>query len=128
MKRRGFTVIEVVIVSVFLITAGIILALQLKSIRSEQENSHRKTAINAIYYSLEESFYPANKYYPERITDGTLSAIDQALLTDPNGNKIGSPKSDYRYEGKDCKDNQCQGYTLRATLDNEEDFIKKNRN
>lgn len=128
MRKQGFTVIEILIVSAFLITAGIVLMLQMQRISTENTNSQKKTAINAIYYSLEESFYPANKYYPESIDEDTLSTMDSALLSDPAGKALGDSESSYRYEATDCQDNKCKSYTLRAILENEEDFIKTSQN
>lgn len=127
MRKQGFTVIEVLIVSVFLITAGIVLLLQLQRISTEDKNSQKRVAINAMYYSIEESFYPANNFYPESIDKDTLTTMDPALLSDPDGLFIGDSQSAYRYEATNCQAGQCQAYTLRALLDDEEDFVKTNR-
>lgn len=127
MRKQGFTVIEILIVSAFLIVAGVVLILQVQKMNSETTNSQKKVAINAIYYSLEEAFYPANNYYPEAIDKDTLKTMDADLLTDPNGHTLGESESAYRYETSDCQDGKCKSYTLRATLENEEDFVKTNR-
>lgn len=128
MRQTGFTVIEILVVAAFLITAGVVLFIQLERVDIENSNTQKKTAINAIYYSLEEGFYKENKYYPENINDDTLETMDSELLTDPYGVKLGEPGSDYRYEPKDCKDGKCSSYVLRANLEKEEDFVKKSRN
>lgn len=128
MRQRGFTVIELVIASAFLITAGVVLLFQLQKINTESENSQKKAAINAIYYSLEESFYPTNKYYPEHITKDTLKTMDSALLTDPDGIALGEEGSSYRYEPKNCQDGKCKQYSLRTSLSQEDDFVKNSRN
>lgn len=129
MKKSGFTVIEVLVVAAFIIGAGVVLMFQLQHMKKEDDNSKKKIAINAIYYSLEESFYQTNKYYPENIKPNTLKTLDPELLTDPNGIKLGQEGSSYRYEPKSCStDGKCESYSLRATLDGEADFIKKNRN
>lgn len=127
MRQRGFTVIELVVVILFLVGAGMVLLFQVQKINSENDNTHKKTAVNAIYYSLEESFYPANKYYPEHIKEDTLKTMDPELLVDPEGSQIGESDSAYRYEPTDCQDGKCKSYTLRAILTGEEDFIKKSR-
>lgn len=127
MKKSGFTVIEVLVVAAFLITAGVVLLLQVQKIHTEDINSQKKTAINAIYHSLEEGFHPAHGHYPEYIEDDTLPTMDATLLTDPNGHRIGTGESSYRYEPKDCQDGQCESYTLRATLENEDDFVKSSQ-
>jgi prepilin-type N-terminal cleavage/methylation domain-containing protein len=128
MKQRGFTIIELLAVVAFLIAAGVVLFFQIQKINTENENSQKKVAINAMYYSLEESFYPAHGYYPEHINDDTLTTMDAALLTDPSGVKLGEEGSAYRYEPKNCQDGKCKVYTLRATLTNEDDFVKQSRN
>ena len=128
MRKQGFTVIELIVLSTFLIVAGVVLLLQIQRIGSENTNSQKKVAINAIYYSLEESFYPNNKYYPESIDKDTLKTMDPSLLTDPSGVALGESDSSYRYEPTNCDDGKCQSYKLRAILDNEDDCVKTNRN
>lgn len=129
MKRsRGFTVIELLIVATFLITATVVLFVQYRNLTNQLDNDKRRTAINAIYFSLEEGFYKTHSYYPEAIGDETLPTMDKELLTDPNGVKLGESDSVYRYEPANCQEGKCQEYTLRTSLNNEEDFIHENRN
>ena len=125
---KGFTVIELLIVATFLITATVVLFIQYRNLTNQLDNDNRRTAINAIYFSLEEGFYKNNSYYPEIIGDETLPTMDAELLIDPNGVKIGESDSVYRYEPANCQDGKCQEYTLRTSLTNEEDFIRQNRN
>ena len=127
-KKAGFTVIEVLVLVVFLTACGVILTLQRNDIGARNRDSHRKTAINAIYFSLEEVFYQQNKYYPETISDQNIKAIDPELFTDPTGAVLGEENSNYRYEATDCQDGKCKKYTLRANLEKEDDFIKRSRN
>lgn len=128
MKRtQGFTVIEVIVVILFLSIATTVLFIQKDNIAATQRDDKRKTAINAMYYSLEEVYFEKNKNYPAEITDKTVTALDPALLTDPNGVKIGDKDSNYRYEGVDCNNDTCKGYSLRADLEKEADFVKTNR-
>lgn len=128
MKRHaGFTVIELCFV-IALLAIGLATAMvQLHKVRDARDNTLKKTAINAIYYSLEESFYKQHQYYPETLADDTLPTMDNALLTDPQGKKIGAADSAYRYETHNCQDGKCKSYTLRAILKNEADFVKQNR-
>ena len=93
-----------------------------------QRDEQRKESINAMYYALEEGFYPANGYYPESISEDNLKVMDPALFTDPYGINLGVEGSSYAYEAADCEDGKCQEYTLRAILEKEDDYIKKNRN
>ena len=128
MKRtHGFTVIELIVVVVFLSLAAIVFFAQKNNLEVAAHDSERKTAINAMYYSLEEVFYANHKYYPQTISADNLTSMDPALFTDPNGIKIGAGSSDYRYEATNCTNDQCKSYTLRSTLENEADYIKQSR-
>jgi hypothetical protein len=71
-------------------------------------------------------YYPANGYYPSTVSSSNLTAIDPSLFTDPNNNKIGTAGSDYSYTPTNCVNNQCTAFTLRATLENEADYVKTN--
>lgn len=125
--RAGFTVIEVLVVLLFLIIALAIFLTQKASVDSAVRDSERKSAVNAIYYNLEEVYYKKTGYYPEFIDNSTLTALDPDLLTDPNGNVIGSPNSTIIYESNSCSlDGKCQGYSLRAELENEAEYRKSN--
>lgn len=139
MKQRGFTVIEIVVVIAFLLFAGVLFLSQKNSLETAHRDEKRKTAINAMYYGLEESFYKEHKYYPEKIDEKNLTTVETSLFTDPNGVKLGQittkvddtevpVQSDYRYEPTNCVDGKCKGYTLRADLEAEGDYIKKSRN
>lgn len=127
MKQRGFTVIELLVVIVLLISAGVIGWRQFNEVQSIARDDKRRIAINTMYYNLEDIFYKTNKYYPEKISEDNLTSMDASLFTDPDGNKIGTGASDYRYEPTNCADNRCKGYTLRADLEREADFVKTSR-
>ncbi len=124
---HGFTVIEVIVVAVFLSVATSVLFVQKNNIAATHRDDQRKTAVNAMYYSLEEVYFAKNGYYPSEITDKTLPSVDPALLADPSGVKIGDKTSNYRYEGSNCDNDKCKGYSLRADLEKEADFVKTNR-
>ena len=128
MKQRGFTIIELLAAVVVLVTIGAVFLVQKTNLESASRDDTRRTAINAMYYNLEDVFFVKNKYYPQSIDEKNLTAMDSALLTDPNGHKVGTGDSDYRYEPKDCSlDGKCKGYTLRAQLEDEADYTKSNR-
>lgn len=128
MKQRshGFTVIEVVTLILFLGVATIVLFTQRNSLMAAQHDTQRKTAINAMYYNLEEVYYGAHHSYPAKIDSKVLTAMDPALFTDPNGIVLGTSGSDYRYAGEDCniEGTECKSYTLQATLQKEAPYSK----
>lgn len=128
MKQRGFTVIELLVAITILITVGAVFFVQKSNLESASRDDTRRTAINAMYYNLEDVFFVKNKYYPQTIDSKNLTAMDADLFTDPDGITLGTSGSDYRYEAKNCTlDGQCKAYTLRASLENEADYVKENR-
>lgn len=129
MTRRtsGFTVIELLIIVVVLSLAGIIFFVQKNNLQVIARDTQRKTAINAIYYSLEEVYYKQHSAYPKTITSNILPAVDPETLIDPDDSAIGEATSNYRYIPVNCTDNTCKSYTLRTTLENEADFVKQSR-
>lgn len=128
MKQRGFTIIELFALILLIFIIGMVFWTQKNNIETASRDDKRKTSINAMYYGLEEVYYPAHKSYPRTLTESTLPSVDPAVFKDPKGNKIGQASSDYSYEGKACTDDQCKSYTLRARLENEADYVKDSRN
>ena len=128
MKQRGFTVIELLVVLVLLIVGGWLFFSEKDSVSAVQRDAARKVAINAMYYDLEEVYYPQNNYYPQSISSKILRAMDPALFTDPYGVQLGESGSDYSYDAIGCTtDGHCSGYTLRSNLERESDYVKTNR-
>ena len=127
-SSRGFTIVELLIVVVILAGASVLFFLQKSQVESAARDTTRKTAINAVYYGLEEVYYKENQAYPRTITSETLPSVDPELFTDPNDIRINESDSNYRYEGTNCSGDTCKSYTLRTTLENEADFIKESRN
>ena len=128
MKHRGFTIIELLITLVVLGIALWLFVSQQDNVTAAQQDASRKVAINAMYYNLEEVYYPQHGYYPQNIDSKTLRAMDPALFTDPFGEKLGSADSDYRYDATQCTtDGHCASYTLRSVMQREADFVKTNR-
>lgn len=126
--KKGFTVFEIIVVAVF---AGLVLLfffLQQQNVDAMNRDEQRKTAINAMYYALEESFYPQNGYYPEQISEENIAVIDPALWTDPNGINLGEIGSNYHYEPANCDQGKCKEYALKAELERENTYVKYNRN
>jgi len=127
-RTDGFTVIELLVIVLVLGAASVLFFVQKGNLEISARDQQRKTAINAMYYSLEEVFYKSNSFYPTTIDETTLPSVEPALFTDPPGVKIGQAASNYRYEPVNCTDSKCKGYTLRSTLENEADFVKESKN
>lgn len=128
MKQRGFTVIEILIVIVLLGVGSWLFFAEKSRVDATARDLKRKTAINAMYYNLEEVFYQKNKFYPTSIDEKNLRAMDPELFKDPAGVKVGDTSSTYRYEGTGCStDGKCTGYNLKAQLELEEDYTKHQR-
>ena len=126
--KSGFTILELVIVIAVAAFAVVLFFVQKANVDAMNRDKDRKTAINAMYYALEEGFYAENGYYPETISEKNLTMIDPQLFTDPSGKVLGDSGCSYVYEAADCVDGECKEYTLRADLEKEEDYIKRNRN
>ncbi len=126
-QSRGFTVIEIIIVIAVLGIASVVFFVQKNNLETAARDEQRKTAINSMYYSLEEVYYRDNNAYPRTINAETLPSVDPELFKDTNGVTIGDGNSEYRYEATDCNGDTCKSYSLRATLENEADYIKTNR-
>ncbi len=125
MKDRGFTVVEVLAFFMLLSVVGVIFLSQKNALDAIHRDRERKTAINEIYYNLEEVVYPTLKGYPSVLSPKQLKTLDSAYLTDPEGYKIGNKDSSYRYEPTGCNGGTlCTGFTLRTELEREADFVK----
>ena len=129
MKKKGFTVLELILCIVFVGIFVVLFFLQKVNVDAMDRDEKRKVAINAIYYALEEGYYPENEGYPEEIkTPDILPWIDPNLFTDPNGNNLwGEYGSDYSYEAYNCEDGKCKSYQLRSLMEKEEDYVKTSR-
>lgn len=127
-SSRGFTVIELLIVVVLFAVASVVFFVQKNHVETAARDEARKTSINAMHYSLEEVYFKANGSYPRTVNAETLPSVDPDLFQDPQDVKIGESTSDFRYEPLNCDGDACKGYTLRANLENEDDFVKTNRN
>ena len=114
--KKGFTVIEFVIVAVFLSLLFVLVIVQKSDLEAFLRDEKRKTATNAFYYALEEGFYAENHYYPELISAEVLPVVDAELFTDPAGYQLGDPLSSYTYESVNCVDAKCHVSTLKTKL------------
>jgi len=127
--KKGFTVLELVLCIVFVGVFVVLFFLQKVNVDAMERDEDRKVAINAMYYALEEGYYAQNGYYPETIeSEEVLPWIDPNLFTDPSGFPLWTADSSYSYESSDCENGKCKEYTLRATMEKEETYVKSNRN
>lgn len=124
-KQSGFTVVELLVAVTLLLAAGVLFMQQKSQIEKLDRDRERKTAINAMYYSLEEVYYAANKSYPSAINKTNLTSMDPTLFKDPHGVSLGDQGSTYHYDPTGCNGNACSGYSLRAELEEEADYTKK---
>lgn len=127
-RTSGFTVLELIVVIVFVLILGTVFYVQKRDLQVGKRDAQRKTAINAIYYNLEDVYYPTHKGYPQTLAADQLPGLDPDQLKDPNGVTVGDQKAQYRYEPKDCKDHLCKSYKLTASMEHEADYIKQSRN
>ena len=126
--KKGFTVPEIFIVCAFATLALILFFLQKSNMNAMARDEDRKTAINAMYYALEEGYYVEHGYYPESISEDVLTVMDPSLFTDPFGFNLGEEDSAYSYEPANCENGKCKEYMLRTKLEKEDDYVKRNRN
>jgi len=127
--KKAFTVLELILSIVFVAIFVVLFFFQKRNLDAMDRDEHRKIAINAMYYALEEGYYAQNKYYPENIESAdVLPWIDPNLFTDPRGVNLWDNGGNYSYETSDCTDGKCKSYTLRAQMEKEEDYVKTSRN
>lgn len=127
-EKKGFTLIEVMIVGAFAALLVVLFFIQKADIDAMSRDDDRRTAINAMYYALEEYYYPKYGYYPSEISEENLPVIDPELFTDPFGTNIGIDGSNYSYEPANCNsNNECKEYILRSQLEKEDMYIKKGK-
>lgn len=124
MNKRGFTVIELLVVTVLFFAVGVLFWVQKSNVEAMARDDKRRMALNAMYYTLEKVYYPANKAYPKTINATVLASVDADMFKDPNGVAIGQKDSNYTYEPLNCHESVCKGYTLRAKLEKEADYVK----
>lgn len=128
-EQKGFTLIEVMIVGAFAALLVVLFFIQKANVDAMNRDDQRKTAINAMYYALEEYYAPNHDgYYPAELSEDNLPVIDPQLFTDPFGTNLGTDGSSYSYEPANCDaENNCKEYILRAQLEKEDVYIKKGK-
>ncbi len=124
-KQSGFTVIELLVVIVLFVLAGIFFLQQKNEIERVDRDRERKISINAFHYSLKEVYYKQKNSYPRTIDAKILPSVDPELFKDPNGVAVGEQNSNFRYEGLGCEGDVCTNYSVRADLEAEDDFVRR---
>lgn len=134
-KSAGFTIIELLVVIVLFATMCGLFLSQKNNFEAASRDDRRKADINTLYHNLEKVYYAKNKSYPDTLSSETLPAVQPDTFKDPNGIKINevrienellgtTSRSSYTYEPLDCKNGKCGGYTLRANLEKEADYVR----
>ncbi len=127
--KKGFTVLELIVCIIFVGIFVVLFFYQKINADAMERDETRKTALNAMFYSLEEGYREQNGAYPEKIDKAeVLPWMDPNLFTDPYGTPLWEEGSNYSYEGKNCEDGKCKSYELRSVMEREEDFVKTSRN
>jgi len=88
-RQSGFTVIELIVIAAVCALAAFLVFFQINKLTVANQDAQRKTAINAMYYALEEVYYKEHSYYPSTLTKSTLPSVDPSLFTDPDGFTLG---------------------------------------
>lgn len=122
--KKSPTKLEAMVIIILLIGIGVIFWSQQMSVRTRQQDSQRKVAINTIYAYLENVYYPQRKGYPASLSEGAFKGLPLASLQDPEGHTIGDQNSDLNYIPTGCDAGVCSSYTLSAQLKDEANFTK----
>jgi prepilin-type N-terminal cleavage/methylation domain-containing protein len=155
-RQAGFTLIELLIVSIIVGILGTLVAMTYSGVRAEDRNKERRTAVKQVQGYLE-TYYAQNSKYPtmSELSDpnwrrANLRNISSDLLRDPVWNdKVTACTKDkeavpaerptekcYSYqvttaEGVGCdnsESSQCAQYTLTATLEGGDKYVKSSLN
>lgn len=134
-KSAGFTIIELLVVVVLFLSMCGLFLYQKNTIEAAARDDRRKADINTLYHNLEKVYYAQHTSYPDTLSTKTLPAVQADTFKDPAGVAINelrvdnaalgtTTRSTYTYEPTGCRNNQCSGYTLRADLEKEADYVR----
>ncbi len=144
-KQDGFTIVELLIVIIVIgILAGLIIT-TFSDFRRKSRNSERQNDIKFVQQAVE-NYYAQNEKYPTlaNLNDSAwraknMKSVGDDEIKDPNADKatlVGAPAEDaYSYEAKaddggncDNDTRDCMKYTLTATQEGTDAFVKNNFN
>lgn len=152
-KQSGFTIIELVIVFVVVVILAALVVFSYNGVRSRERDAARQENIVSLQAELE-IFYAENSRYPtlaqlnsQEWRSEHMPDFDSGLLRDPRWSSEGDCHQDgravlsaepakgcYAYAasaagGEACGNGTpCAHYTLTATLETDEDYIKTSLN
>jgi prepilin-type N-terminal cleavage/methylation domain-containing protein len=153
--NAGFTVIELMVVIIILLILGALIALTYSGVQAKNRNSTRQNAINSAQAQLEAYYASTNKY--PTLADlsnaawrsENLKHLPANAVQDPHWNKAAksctkdgkvvvaaAPAANcYSYQvtasdGSACDNvkTMCAHYTLTATLEDGEQYVKSSLN
>lgn len=135
-KSAGFTFIELSVVIVLFLSMSALFLYQKNTIEASSRDDRRRADINTLYHNLEKVYYATHNKYPAELNAKTLPALPEDTFKDPAGIVVNelrvdndltgaTTRSTYTYEPTGCKNNECSGYTLRADLEKEDDYVRK---
>lgn len=123
LENLGFTVLELVVALVVLITIAILGFVNIHDLQASNRDKTAKTDINVLYFQLK-AFHQTNNYYPRDLTTDTLPGLAPEVLKDSSGIEINQFGSEYSYQPINCKDSECKSYQLKAQLEKEPTYEK----
>lgn len=144
-KQDGFTIIELLIVIVVIGILATLVIVAYSGIQQSARNEARKTDINAIQAQLE-AYFTNNATYPTRDQLNNTSnwrttnmpGLDAEALKDPAKNSpttlaasAGANVYAYTFGPSACDGtsaNPCTEYTLTATLEGGDTYVKESLN
>lgn len=144
-NSSGFTIIELLLVIVLVLTLAFIVAASYNSIRKRERNKERRNDITIIQNKLEIYYAKHNKYPTldqlnnDDWREANIKDIENGVLSDPldtNSKFVNKPTENvYAYQvtgtdGEACNDDAvlCTQYTLTSTYEGGGTFAKNNIN
>jgi prepilin-type N-terminal cleavage/methylation domain-containing protein len=136
-KQSGFTIVELLIVIVVIGILAALVVTTFSGIQRKARNAERESDVKAVHTQLEAYFNEQNTYPTlANMNDAAwratnMKSLDAEALKDPQGSAqtlVAAPVvKAYSYEPT-CDANGCSAYTLTATEEGANPYVKKNLN